>query len=138
MSLDIKSEEKFMSQNAWFSIFMGVTLLIISVYPMLNKAATPLLVLGVSAFLGSFFMFVIRGGFTRKMKYHLTYKDEYLNTIDTIAYKHVVLALLFAMGTVYLGSDSLALHIAHSMMATFYLAVMCLAYGVSILWQSRD
>ncbi len=138
MNQDIKAEEKFMGQNAWFSIFMAVTLLIISVYPMLNKASTPLLVLGVSAFLGSFFMFVIRGGFTRKMKYHLTYKDEYLNTIDTIAYKHVVLALLITMGTVYLGSNDFALHITHCMMATFYLAVMCLAYGVSILWQNRD
>ncbi|MDN3380906.1 MULTISPECIES: hypothetical protein [unclassified Pseudoalteromonas] len=138
MNQDIKAEEKFMGQNAWFSIFMAVTLLIISVYPMLNKASTPLLVLGASAFLGSFFMFVIRGGFTRKMKYHLTYKDEYLNTIDTIAYKHVVLALLITMGTVYLGSNDFALHITHSMMATFYLAVMCLAYGVSILWQNRD
>ncbi|MGB1293078.1 MAG: hypothetical protein ACPG5Z_13105 [Pseudoalteromonas sp.] len=138
MNQDIKAEERFMGQNAWFSIFMGVTLLIISIYPMLDKTSAPLLILGVSAFLGSFFMFVIRGGFTRKMKYHLTYKDEYLNTIDTIAYKHVVLALLFSMGAVYLSSDSFALHISHSMMATFYLAIMCLVYGISILWQNRD
>jgi len=135
---DIKSEEKFMGQNAWFSLFMGVTLLIISVYPMLNQTSAPLLFLGTAAFLGSFFMFVIRGGFTWRMKYTLTYKDEYLNTIDTIAYKHVVLGLLFSMGGVYLLSDTLALEVSHSMMATFYLAVMNLIYGVSILWQSKD
>ena len=117
---------------------MGVTLLIISVYPMLNQTSAPLLFLGTAAFLGSFFMFVIRGGFTWRMKYHLTYKDEYLNTIDTIAYKHVVLGLLFSMGGVYLLSDTLALEVSHSMMATFYLAVMSLIYGVSILWQSKD
>ena len=135
---DIKTEEKFMAQNAWFSIFMGVTLLIISGYPMLNHTSVPLLFLGSAAFLGSFFMFVIRGGFTWKLSYRLTYKDEYLNTIDTIAYKHVVLALLFSMGTVYLCSDSLALQVSHSMIATFYIAVMSLVYGISILWQSRD
>ncbi|MET6757239.1 hypothetical protein [Pseudoalteromonas sp. NCIMB_1079] len=135
---DIKSEEKFMGQNAWFSLFMGVTLLIISVYPMLNQTSAPLLFLGTAAFLGSFFMFVIRGGFTWRMKYHLTYKDRYLNTIDTIAYKHVVLGLLFSMGGVYLLSDTLALEVSHSMMATSCLAVMSLIYGVSILWQSKD
>ena len=135
---DIKSEEKFMGQNAWFSLFMGITLLSISVYPMLNKTSAPLLFLGTAAFLGSFFMFVIRGGFTWRMKYHLTYKDEYLNTIDTIAYKHVVLGLLFSMGGVYLLSDTLALEVSHSMMAAFYVAVMSLIYGVSILWQSKD
>ena len=135
---DIKSEEKFMGQNAWFSLFMGVTLLIISVYPMLNQTSAPLLFLGTAAFLGSFFMFVIRGGFTWRMKYHLTYKDEYLNTIDTIAYKHVMLGLLFSMGGVYLLSDTLALEVSHSMMATFYLAVMSLIYGASLLWQNRD
>ena len=135
---DIKSEEKFMGQNAWFSLFMGVTLLIISVYPMLNQTSAPLLFLGTAAFLGSFFMFVIRDGFTWRMKYHLTYKDEYLNTIDTIAYKHVVLGLLFSMGGVYLLSDTLALEVSHSMMATFYLAVMSLIYGASLLWQNRD
>ncbi|WP_165726924.1 hypothetical protein [Pseudoalteromonas sp. SA25] len=135
---DIKSEEKFMGQNAWFSLFMGITLLIISVYSMLNQTSAPLLFLGTAAFLGSFFMFVIRGGFTWRMKYHLTYKDEYLNTIDTIAYKHVVLGLLFSMGGVYLLSDTFALEVSHSMMATFYLAVMSLIYGVSILWQSKD
>ena len=58
---DIKTEEKFMSHNAWFSIFMGVTLLIISVYPMLKQTSAPLLFIGGTAFLGSFFMFVIRG-----------------------------------------------------------------------------
>ena len=136
-SYDIKSEEKFMGQNAWFSLFMGFSLLIISVYPILNQTSTPLLLLGTIAFLGSFFMFVIRGGFTWKMKYHLTYKDEYLNTIDTIAYKHVVLGLLFSLGGVYLFSDDLALSVSHSMMATFYLAVMSLIYGASILWQSK-
>lgn len=135
---DIKTEEKFMSHNAWFSIFMGVTLLIISGYPMLDNTSAPLLFLGSAAFLGSFFMFVIRGGFTWRMKYHLTYKDEYLNTIDTIAYKHVVLGLLFSLGAVYILSDGLALDVSHSMMATFYLAVMSLIYGISILWQSRD
>ncbi|MBB1282122.1 hypothetical protein [Pseudoalteromonas sp. SR41-1] len=135
---DIKSEEKFMGQNAWFSLFMGVTLLIISVYPMLNQTSAPLLFLGTAAFLGSFFMFVIRGGFTWRMKYHLTYKDEYLNTIDTIAYKHVMLGLLFSLGGVYLLSDTLALEVSHSMMATFYLAVMSLIYGASLLWQNRD
>ena len=135
---DIKTEEKFMSHNAWFSIFMGVTLLIISVYPMLKQTSAPLLFIGGTAFLGSFFMFVIRGGFTWRMKYHLTYKDEYLKTIDTIAYKHVVLALLFSMGTVYLFSEGLTLHISHNMMATFYLAIMCLVYGISTFLQSRD
>ncbi|KTD98586.1 MULTISPECIES: hypothetical protein [unclassified Pseudoalteromonas] len=135
---DIKNEEKFMGQNAWFSLFMGVTLLIISVYPLLTQTSAPLLFFGTAAFLGSFCMFVIRGGFTWKMKYHLTYKDEYLNTIDTIAYKHVVLGLLFSMGGVYLFSDDLALEVSHTMMASFYLAVMCLIYGVSILWQSKD
>ena len=135
---DIKSEEKFMAQNAWFSLFMGITLLIISVYPILNQTSASLLFLGTAAFLGSFFMFVIRGGFTWRMKYHLTYKDEYLNTIDTIAYKHVVLGLLFSMGGVYLLSDTLALEVSHSMMAAFYVAVMSLIYGVSILWQSKD
>ena len=83
-------------------------------------------------------MFVIRGGFIWRMKYHVTYKDEYLNTIDTIAYKHVVFALLVSMDTVFLFSEDLTLHISHSMMATFYLAIMCLAYGISIFWQSRD
>jgi len=135
---DIQSEEKFMGQNAWFSLFMGVTLLIISVYPLLNHTSAPLLLLGSVAFLGSFFMFVIRGGFTWKMKFHLTYKDEYLNTIDTIAYKHVVLGLLFSMGGVYLFSDDFALSVSHSMMASFYIAVMSLIYGTSILWQSKD
>ena len=135
---DIKTEEKFMNQNAWFSIFMGITLLIISVYPMLNHTSAPLLFLGNAAFLGSFFMFVIRGGFTWKLSYRLTYKDEYLNTIDTIAYKHVVLALLFSMGAIYLASDNLAVDVTHSTMATFYLAVMSLVYGFSIFWQSRD
>ena len=135
---DIKSEEKFMGQNAWFSLFMGVTLLIISVYPILNQTSASLLFLGTAAFLGSFFMFVIRGGFTWRMKYHLTYKDEYLNTIDTIAYKHVVLGLLFSMGGVYLLSDALASEVSHSIMASFYIAVMSLIYGVSILWQSKD
>lgn len=135
---DIKTEEKFMSHNAWFSIFMGITLLIISGYPITGNTSAPLLILGSAAFLGSFLMFVIRGGFTWRMKYHLTYKDEYLNTIDTIAYKHVVLALLFSMGTVYLFSEGLTLHISHSTMATFYLAIMCLVYGISIFWQSRD
>ncbi|AXV64058.1 MULTISPECIES: hypothetical protein [Pseudoalteromonas] len=135
---DIQTEEKFMSQNAWFSVFMGITLLIISVYPALNQTSAPLLFLGSAAFLGSFCMFVIRGGFTWKMKYRLTYKDEFLNTIDTIAYKHVVLGLLFSMGAVYLLSDELALDVSHSMMATFYLAEMSLIYGISILWQSRD
>ena len=76
---DIKTEEKFMSHNAWFSIFMGVTLLIISVYPMLKQTSAPLLFIGGTAFLGSFFMFVIRGGFTWKLGYRLTYKDEFLN-----------------------------------------------------------
>lgn len=137
-SYDIQSEEKFMGQNAWFSLFMGVTLLIISVYPLLNHTSAPLLLLGPVAFLGSFFMFVIRGGFTWKMKFHLTYKDEYLNTIDTIAYKHVVLGLLFSMGGVYLFSDDFALSVSHSMMASFYIAVMSLIYGTSILWQSKD
>lgn len=135
---DIKTEEKFMSHNAWFSIFMGITLLIISGYPIIGNTSAPLLILGSTAFLGSFLMFVIRGGFTWRMKYHLTYKDEYLKTIDTIAYKHVVLALLFSMGTVYLFSEGLTLHISHSMMATFYLAIMCLVYGISTFWQSRD
>jgi hypothetical protein len=138
MKQDIKTEEKFMSHNAWFSVFIGVALLIISVYPMLNHTSAPVLLLGSVAFLGSFFMFVIRGGFTWKLHYHLTYKDEYLNTIDTIAYKHVVLALLFSMGAAYLAADDLALDVSHSMMATFYLAVMCLVYGFSIIWQSRD
>ena len=64
---DIKTEEKFMSHNAWFSIFMGVTLLIISGYPMLDNTSVPLLLSGSAAFLGSFFMFVMKGGFTRKM-----------------------------------------------------------------------
>ena len=134
----IKTEEKFMSHNAWFSIFMGITLLIISGYPIIGNTSAPLLILGSTAFLGSFLMFVIRGGFTWRMKYHLTYKDEYLKTIDTIAYKHVVLALLFSMGTVYLFSEGLTLHISHNMMATFYLAIMCLVYGISTFWQSRD
>lgn len=135
---DIKSEEKFMGQNAWFSLFMGVTLLIISVYPMLKQTSAPLLFIGAAAFLGSFFMFVIRGGFTWKLGYRLMYTDEFLKTIDTIAYKHVVLGLLFSMGVIFLLSDDLALNVSHSMMATFYLAQMCLVYGVSILWQSRD
>jgi uncharacterized membrane protein len=138
MNQDIKSEEKFMDQNAWFSIFMGVTLLIISIYPMLTHTSAPLYTLGISAFLGAFFMFVIRGGFTWKMRYQLTYKDEFLNTIDTIAYKHVVLSLLFSMGAVYLCSDSLSKAISHSTMTTFYLAVMSLVYGISIIWQNRD
>ncbi|WP_259417177.1 hypothetical protein [Pseudoalteromonas sp. SG43-4] len=47
---DIKSEEKFMGQNAWFSLFMGVTLLIISVYPMLNQTSAPLLFLELLLF----------------------------------------------------------------------------------------
>ncbi|WP_404342153.1 hypothetical protein [Pseudoalteromonas mariniglutinosa] len=128
---DIKTEEKFMAQNAWFSIFMGVTLLIISGYP-LNHTSVPLLFLGSVAFLGSFFMFMIRGGFTWRIKYHPTYKNEYLNTIDTIAYKHVVLTLLFSMGVIYLASE------ITSTMATFYLATMSLVYGFSIFWQSRD
>jgi len=135
---DIKTEEKFMSHNAWFSIFMGITLLIISGYPIIGNTSAPLLILGSTAFLGSFLMFVIRGGFTWRMKYHLTYKDEYLKTVDTIAYKHVVLALLFSMGTVYLFSEGLTLHISHNMMATFYLAIMCLVYGISTFWQSCD
>ena len=135
---DIKTEEKFMSHNAWFSIFMGITLLIISGYPIIGNTSAPLLILGSTAFLGSFLMFVIRGGFTWRMKYHLTYKDEYLKTVDTIAYKHVVLALLFSMGTVYLFSEGLTLHISHNMMATFYLAIMCLVYGISTFLQSRD
>ena len=98
---DIKSEEKFMGQNAWFSLFMGVTLLIISVYPMLKQTSAPLLFIGAAAFLGSFFMFVIRGGFTWKLGYRLMYTDEFLKTIDTIAYKHVVLGLLFSMGVIF-------------------------------------
>ena len=135
---DIKTEEKFMSHNTWFSIFMGVTLLIISVYPMLKQTSVPLLFIGGAAFIGSFFMFVIRGGFTWKLGYRLTYKDEFLNTVDTIAYKHVVLGLVFSMGAIFLLADELALNVSHSMMATFYLALMCLIYGVSIIWQSRD
>lgn len=135
---DIQTEEKFMSHNAWFSIFMGITLLIISVYPMLKQTSAPLLFIGAAAFLGSFFMFVIRGGFTWKLGYRLMYTDEFLKTIDTIAYKHVVIGLLFSMGVIFLLSDDLALNVSHSMMATFYLAQMCLVYGVSILWQSRD
>jgi hypothetical protein len=49
-----------------------------------------------------------------------------------------VLGLLFSMGAIFLLADELALNVSHSMMATFYLALMCLIYGVSIIWQSRD
>ncbi|WP_249365892.1 hypothetical protein [Pseudoalteromonas sp. NEC-BIFX-2020_002] len=105
---------------------------------MLDNTSVPLLLSGSAAFLGSFFMFVMKGGFTRKMHCNLTYKDEFLNTIDTIAYKHIVIILMCSMGFTFFTSEAFLSDVPHSVMATFYLAITCLVYGASLLWQSRD
>jgi len=137
---NVKSEEKFMSQNAWFSVFMACSFLLASTYPIIKETnvAPWLLAVGFLLYVVVCIIFLTRGGSSLRMRFSFTYKDEFLNTIDNIAYKHSGIALSFFMGSVYFTSDSFADEISHATMAMVYLGVMFLVYGVSLLWQSRD
>ncbi|MGO2373108.1 hypothetical protein NDQ71_13580 [Pseudoalteromonas sp. KG3] len=137
---DIKTEEKFMSHNAWFSIFIACSFLFASAYPLIKQlsAAPWLLVVGPLLFIVILTIFFTRGGFSLSRSFSFTYKDEFLNAIDTIAYKHSGIALSFCMGGVYFTSDNFANEVSHATMAMIYMGVMLLVYGVSLLWQSRD
>lgn len=136
---EIKSEEKFMSQNAWFSIFMACTLLFASVYPLLKQTNTApwLATLGLLVFIAILIIFIAKD-FSLKRLFIFTYKDEFLNTVDTLAYKHSVIALSVTLGGVYANSDNIANEVSHATMAMLYITVILLVYGISILWQSRD
>ncbi|MCQ8880156.1 hypothetical protein NQT69_19355 [Pseudoalteromonas shioyasakiensis] len=136
---DIKTEEKFISHNAWFSIFMACTFLFAGVYPILKQTNTApwLSTVGPLLFITILIIFIAKG-FSLSRLFVFTYKDEFLNTIDTLAYKHSGIALSFFIGGVYTTSDRFADSVSHATMAMFYITVMLLVYGISILWQSRD
>lgn len=90
--------------------------------------------IGGVVFIGLFFMFVIWGGFIWKFGYCFMYKDEFLNMIDIIVYKYVVFGLFFSMGVIFLLFDEFVLNVFYSMMVIFYFVLMCLIYGVLIIW----
>jgi hypothetical protein len=131
-----RSEEKFMSHNAWFSVFIGVALLAQSLYPLVDEYRAITIGLLVVAFIGTFIMFCLQGGLKSRQLY-ITYKDEFLSAINTKAYKHCAYSLIGAFGIAIIFGSTLFPHISHSSMAFIYLAIACVTYGISLLWQSR-
>ncbi|BDF96268.1 hypothetical protein [Pseudoalteromonas sp. KAN5] len=137
---DIKTEEKFMNHNAWFCTSAGIVCLLLSVYSLIKHDTEEILIVGMSVlfYMVIVVIYLIRGGFPLKMYFQYAYKDEFLNTIDTNAYKHTSFALgLCFLGVFYKG-DAIASEVSHAAMAVFYLGIVLLVYGVSLLWQNRD
>ncbi|MBE0459017.1 MAG: hypothetical protein ACTJIB_17540 [Pseudoalteromonas prydzensis] len=136
---DIKTEEKFMSQNIWLSISTSMVFLLLSVYSLIKQDNEGLLIVGMVFFYGVIVViYLIKGGFPLKMYFQYAYKDEFLNTIDTSAYKHSIFALVFCLLGIFYKGDAIASEVSHATMAVFYLGIMLLVYGTSLLWQSRD
>ena len=137
---DIKTDEQFMSQNIWLSISTSMVFLLLSVYSLIKHDIEEILIVGMSVlfYMVIVVIYLVRGGFPLKMYFQYAYKDEFLNTIDTNAYKHTSFALgLCFLGVFYKG-DAIASEVSHAAMAVFYLGIVLLVYGVSLLWQSRD
>ena len=137
---DIKTEEKFMSHNAWFTISAGIVCLLLSVYSITNHDIEEMIILGMSVL---FYMvvtaiFIIKAGFPIKMYFKYAYKDEFLNTIDINAYKHTSCAFGVCLLGVLYNNDAIPSEVSHANMAMFYLGIILLVYGISTLWQSRD
>ncbi|WP_282115158.1 hypothetical protein [Pseudoalteromonas arctica] len=137
---DIKTEEKFMSQNIWLSISTAMVCLLLSVYSLIKHDNEGLLFVGlaVSFYVVIVIIYLIKGGFPLKMYFQYACKDEFLNTIDTNAYKHTSFAFVFCLLGVFYKGDEIAREVSHATMAVFYLGIVLLVYGASLLWQSRD
>ena len=137
---DIKTEEKFMSQNIWLSISAGMVFLLLSVYSLIKHDIEEILIVGMSVlfYMVIVIIYLIKGGFPLKMYFQYAYKDEFLNTIDTNAYKHTSIAFGLCLLGVFYKSDAIPSEVSHAAMAVFYLGIMLLVYGASLLWQSRD
>ncbi|CAM4375360.1 hypothetical protein [Pseudoalteromonas ostreae] len=137
---DIKTEEKFMSQNIWLSISAGMVFLLLSVYSLIKHDIEEILIVGMSVlfYMVIVIIYLIKAGFPLKMYFKYAYKDEFLNTIDTNAYKHTSIAFGLCLLGVFYKSDAIPSEVSHAAMAVFYLGIMLLVYGASLLWQSRD
>ena len=137
---DIKTEEKFMSQNIWLSISTAMVCLLLNVYSLIKHDNEGLLFvgLGVSFYVVIVIIYLIKGGLPLKMYFQYAYKDEFLNTIDTNAYKHLSFAFVFCLLGVLYSNDSIPSDVSHANMAMFYLGIMLLVYGASLLWQNHD
>lgn len=137
---DIKTEEQFMSHNIWISLSAGIVCLLLSVYSLIKHDIEGLLFVGMGVLFYMIIMiiYVIKGGFPLKMYFQYAYKDEFLNTIDTNAYKHTSIAFGLCLLGVFYKSDEIPTEFSHAAMAVFYIGIMLLVYGASLQWQSRD
>ena len=129
-------EEKFLGHTAWFSVFIGVTVLIQSLHPLFEEYSTTVNVLFVIAFLGSFIMFCLKGGLKSK-KLFVNYQDEFLRSINTTTYKHSAFALMGAFILASIFSGNILVNVSHASMALAYVGVGSISYGFSLIWQSR-
>jgi len=137
MSLqNAKSEEKFMSHNAWLSVFMGITVLIVSIHPFVEGYETIANFTFGIAFLGSFIMFCLQGGLKSK-KLYMDYQNEFLSTINTKAFKHSAYGLIGAFILASIFSGNILADVTHASMALIYLGIGSITYGLSLIWQSR-
>jgi len=139
---DIKTEEQFMGQNIWISLSAGIVCLLLCVYSLIkqDQHIGGLLTVGMGVFfyIVIVIIYLIKGGFPLKMYFQYAYKDEFLNTIDTNAYKHTSFAFGFCLLGVFYINDEIPTEFSHATMAIFYLGIMLLVYGASLLWQNRD
>lgn len=137
---DIKTEEQFMGQNIFLSISTSIVFLLLSVNSVIKQDIDGLLTVGMGVlfYIVIIAIYITKAGFPLKMYFQYAYKDEFLNTIDTSAYKHSIFALVFCLLGVFYKGDAIASEVSHAAMAVFYLGIMLLAYGTSLFWQSRD
>lgn len=137
---DIKTEEQFMSHNIRISLSAGIVFLLLSVNSLIKHDNEGLLSVGMGVLFYMIIMiiYVIKGGFPLKMYFQYAYKDEFLNTIDTNAYKHTSIAFGLCLLGVFYKSDEIPTEFSHASMAVFYIGIMLLVYGASLQWQSRD
>lgn len=115
---------------------MGITVLIVSIYPLIEGYETiGNFIFGI-AFLGSFIMFCLQGGLKSK-KIFMDYQDEFLSTISTTAFKHSAYGLIGAFILASIFSGNILADVTHASMALIYIGVGSITYGLSLIWQSR-
>tara|TARA_B100000929_G_scaffold88059_1_gene68889 strand:+ start:152 stop:586 length:435 start_codon:yes stop_codon:yes gene_type:complete len=138
--LDIKTEEKFMSQNIWLSLSTGMVFLLLSINSLSKHDVEESLfvVMSVLFYVVLVIIYLIKGGFPLKMYFQYAYKDEFLNTIDTSAHKHTSFAIVLCLLGVSYINNAIPSEVSHAAMALFYLGIMLCIYGASLLWQNRD